>query len=341
MWALLALACFAACHGRSDAGARARERVLARIPADATAVLAADGSALAHPRIRGVIDVLAPRWPARMACAIDAMLGGEQIAIGIGPRGTTLVIATSVAVECPALSNLGDGLWVATLGAGTIASEASVLDAPGRARARRYLLASPIAAVIDRAGGTLIAAATPEPLEAWLAFDTTLDLAPIVERRLAGYRTMFAGRPVTGPFAAKLEIERAGSQVVAALHGPVDADLAVAVRLAVDELAGDEPSAPAAWSPAPFTVRSIESAVATITGAPLTPVIVNSRVRGLRLGAAVPTFGLRAGDVLIGAGERALVDRAQLAAMAGRGEKRLELVVERGHVTTTLSLEVP
>lgn len=338
MWALLPLACFVACHDRSDTRAGARERVLARIPADATAVLAADGSALAHPRIRGVIDVLAPRWPLRMACVIDAMFAGDQISIGIGPRGTTVVISTSAAVDCPALSNLGDDLWVATLGAGTIARDASVLDAPGRERARRYLLASPIAAVIERAGGTMIGAANPEPLDAWLAFDTTLDLAPAVEQRIVGYRTMFATRPVTGPFAAKLEVKRAGSQVVAALHGPIDADLSVAVRLAFDELAGAASITPAPWTAAPFSVRSIDAAVATITAAPLAPVIVNTRVRGLRLGAAVPSFGLREGDVLIGIDGRAVVDRAQLAERA-RGKTELELVVERGHTTTTLSLE--
>src|SRR5262245_21917480 len=50
----------AACHRPAPT---ARERVLAGLPAGAIAVAVADGRALSHPRVRGVLDVASARWP--------------------------------------------------------------------------------------------------------------------------------------------------------------------------------------------------------------------------------------------------------------------------------------
>jgi hypothetical protein len=59
----LAIAAIAAtaCHRREPT---ARERVLAGLPADAVAIVAADGRALSHPRFRAMLDAAAERWPA-------------------------------------------------------------------------------------------------------------------------------------------------------------------------------------------------------------------------------------------------------------------------------------
>jgi hypothetical protein len=350
MWVVLALASLAACHRRAAPGAGARARVLAQLPADARAVIAADGHALAHPRARSVIDLLAPRWPARMGCVIDAMYVADEVAVAIGPRGTTVALATAATPDCPALAHVDDGLWIATLGAGTVARGASVLDDARFDRARPYLLASPIAAAIERAGGTIVAAAQPEPLDAWLVFDATPALAEAAHARVAGAVAQLAKRPVTGPFAQHVEVTRTGAQVRATLHGPVDADLALAVRLAIDELEPvDAPPDP--WPcPAPtfpvarcipgpvFTVTSVFEALRPLQAQRLEPVIANTRVRGLRVTDAVPALGFRAGDVLIGAGGRPLGARAQLDALAVPEAKRLELVVDRGGVATTVSL---
>jgi hypothetical protein len=231
-----------------------------------------------------------------------------------------------------------------------MAHGASVLDAGRFERARPYLLASPIAAAIARAGGTIVAAAQPEPLDAWLVFDTTPSLAEAAHARIAGAVAQLAKRPVTGPFAQHVEVTRTGAQVRATLHGPVDADLALAVRLAIDEL---EPVAvpPEPWpcppptfpvarcAPGPvFTVTSVVEALRPLQAQRLEPVIGNTRVRGLRLTGAVPALGLLAGDVLVGVDGRPLGERAQLDARALPEAKRLELVVDRGGVATTVSI---
>lgn len=354
MWVCLALACVAACHDRTGTGALARERVLARIDDAATVVIAADARALSHPHMRAVVDVLRPRWPARMGCAIDTMFTADQIAVGIAPRGTTVVIETTAAVTCPALSNVGGGIWVATIGEGGVANERSVLDDARHARAREYLLSSPLVATMELAGGTAIATARPEPLEAWLAFDTTPELAPVVEARMKAYLEELANRPVTGPFVQRVAVTRQGSQVVARLQGPVDADLSVAVRLAIAETAASAPEI-AATLPCPpivapvkacdagpvFEVTAIRDAVAPLVAAPLLPVIENTRVRGLRLGTAVPALGLDENDVIVSAGGRLVVNRVQASEILRRAKGRIALVVERDQRTSTLSLVEP
>ncbi|MDX2088120.1 MAG: hypothetical protein SFX73_09725 [Kofleriaceae bacterium] len=354
MWVGFALACVAACHEGTGTSAQARERVLARIDDDATVVIAAQGRALSHPHVRAVIDVLRPRWPARMGCAIDAMFTAEDVAVGIAPRGTTVVIETTAQVTCPTLSNVGGRLWVATIGDSTTAGTASVLDDERRARAKAYLLTAPLVATLELAGGSAIATARPEPLEAWFAFDTTLALAPLVETRLKAYLDTLANRPVTGPFVQRIEVTRQGSQVVARMAGPVDADLAVAVRLALSEVGTSTPDevkglpcpprvAPVrSCDPGPaFRVTALADAVAPILAAPLLPVIENTRVRGLRLGAAVPALGLEANDILIGVDGRPAIDRAQLSEILRRARGRVAIVVERDRHTSTVSLVEP
>jgi hypothetical protein len=304
--------------------------------------------------MRAVVDVLRPRWPARMGCVIDTMFNAEQIAVGIAPRGTTVVIETTAAVTCPALSHVGDTMWVATIGDGMVVDgERSVLDDARRERARAYLVSAPLVATLELAGGTAIATARPQPLEAWLAFDTTPELAPVVETRMKTYLESLANRPVTGPFVQRVAVARQGSQVVAKLDGPVDADLAVAVRLAIAEAGPSAPEEAALPCPpivAPVTacdagpvlrVSALGAAVAPIVAAPLLPVIENTRVRGLRLGAAVPALGLDENDVIVSAGGRPVVNRVQASEILRRAKRRIALVIERDRRTSTLSLVEP
>jgi acyl-CoA synthetase (AMP-forming)/AMP-acid ligase II len=96
-------------------GPSARTRVLAKIPAEATTVLAADSRALSHPRTRAVVDALRPEVPAGLECVIDAALIGDQIAAGLTADGDlTIAVATRAPVTCAALSRVEPGLWIAT-----------------------------------------------------------------------------------------------------------------------------------------------------------------------------------------------------------------------------------
>src|SRR5262245_11866279 len=96
-----------------------RERVLAGLPGDAVAVVAADGQALSHPRIRGALDTVAARWPASLSCAVDAAVASDAVAATVDRAGNTaLLVALSRPPHCAALSQRAPGLWIATLGAG-------------------------------------------------------------------------------------------------------------------------------------------------------------------------------------------------------------------------------
>src|SRR5213078_3060316 len=78
------LAVAAACHRQ---GPTARERVLAGLPADAVAVVAADGRALSHPRLRAVLDAAAVRWPSSLGCVVDAAVASDAVAATLDRAG--------------------------------------------------------------------------------------------------------------------------------------------------------------------------------------------------------------------------------------------------------------
>src|SRR6188508_3882096 len=112
IWVLIAMGC------GGDAPA-ARSRVLDKIPAGVTSLGVADARALAGPRFRPLVDALRGELPAGFDCVADAALQGEQVAAGVTPSGdVTVAIATRAKVACPALSQIEDGLWIATLGRG-------------------------------------------------------------------------------------------------------------------------------------------------------------------------------------------------------------------------------
>src|SRR5678815_1781648 len=76
---------FAALTACSTRTPTARERALAQLPSTARLVAAADGSALARPTFRRVVDVARPRVPSSLGCVIDAALTGEAIALAVEP----------------------------------------------------------------------------------------------------------------------------------------------------------------------------------------------------------------------------------------------------------------
>src|SRR5207244_1266183 len=84
-------------------------------------------------------------------------------------EGIAVVVVGRVGAACPALSQVGDDLWAATVGAGTLDRAPSVLDHERWRRARPYLLTAPVAIAQQRDDQNAIAAGQIEPPSAWLA----------------------------------------------------------------------------------------------------------------------------------------------------------------------------
>jgi hypothetical protein len=340
-----------ACHRQAPT---ARERVLAALPAAAVTVVVADGAALSHPRIRGVLDAAAARWPASLGCLVDAAIASETIGASLDATGNlTVIAALPRPPRCPALSQREPGLWIATLGTGP-SSSASVADDPRFARARPYLTGSPLAAALY--GDThVVAAAQPEPLDAWLAIDTT-DADPIAQA-IAEQVARLGKEPATAAVAARLHTTRIGAgQLVVRLTGPLDGELAAATRsvLAWLDAAGSRASPLAAAPAAPFRcpapaadvsctggtryrVGSLASDLSPIVdvGQP-TPIVVNGSVTGLRLYAAVAAFGLQAGDIVVAMAGRLVTSRTMLADSIAHARVETTVTVRRGSAEAIL-----
>ena len=343
----------AACHRGSHGP---RDRVLAGLSADAVAVAVADGRALAHPRIRGVLDVLAARWPASLGCLVDAAVASDAVGVAVDRASNiTVLAALPRPPRCAVLSQREPGLWIATLGAGPAAPTAPLLGDPRFARAQPYLESSPIAAVA-LADVHLVAAAQPDPLDAWVAFDVPGGadaLAPAIATLIARLER----EPATAAFAARLHTTRpAPGQVVIRLTGPLD-DLAPAVRTALAWADAPEPRAAAAPSFAcPDAAAALVAGVTCVAGndtrylvaslaenlAPIvrvghpTPVVVNGAITGLRLDAAVAELGLLAGDVIVAMAGRMVTSRTMLADWIAHARVKTTVTVRRGAAETVL-----
>lgn len=368
MWVLVAVAMLLTC---GNARRSKREIVLEKLPAGVTAVVVAAGSALAHPRVRRVIDVLRPELPSSIGCAIDAALACDELAVGIGAdRSFTLVVATRAEVRCAALSQIEQGIWVATLGGGSVVdadAPPALADATFE-RARPYLARAPIGFAMAFQGGELIGTAQPDPLEAWLAFDTSPELAPALEKALRARLARMGSEPTTSPFAARISLVREGPQVIGRLARADDeADLAAAVRTLRDW------SKPAAIAPAPgpatglacpapidpivscreiageplrgieLTAKSAKAAVALVTTSKCSPVVTNQTVRGLRLDVDIPALGLVAGDVLFGSAGRLVTSKAVLVDALAReaATGQTSLTVRRGILERVIRIREP
>ena len=338
-----------ACHGASPPP---RERVLARIPADSQIVLAADGQALSTTRMRAVVDVLRPRWPARFGCVIDAAIASDNVAVGISAaRDMTVVIATRTAVTCPSLSKIGENVWIATLGNGKPTDSGSVLDAEAHARARPYLATAPIAASIVLPGVKVLGTLSPEPFEGWLAIDTLEIASALAEQRVRGVVDRMARTDSTAALAKSIVISHDGRQVIARLTGPIDADLAIAVRTVVDWYAAPAVRSAAGFACPPLgppitgcangtslSVTSLPDAVAPLVAAEVAVIVENERVAWLRLDRAVPSLGLRRGDRLLAVDGRHLTSAAQLGDLLHGARHATSITIQRDAVTATLEL---
>lgn len=296
-----------------------RERVLALLPAEATVVAAADGSALVA--WRKAVEIARPYAPASFACVIDAALSADAAALAHGETGTTIVIGSRRPVAaCPALARVEADLYVATLGDSTIEHGLG----PRWNRARDYLATAPIALAADLGKRHVLAAGDAN--SAWLAIDaadpdaTQRDLAISIARWQA--------------LGKKLAITRHGSQVL--VHATaLDPD--EVATLARDVLAQLDP-APVHAAPtfAPVRVHSIPDALAELGNALGDRVIENGTVIGVRL--AKPVWSLVAGDIVLGIDAHRITSAAQLAALAKALPKRLSVAVRRGDADGVIDL---
>jgi len=359
--AAAAIVCATACH---DEPRPTRERVLAHIPDDVMLVIATDGATLAAPRTRAVLDVLRPRWPERLGCAIDAARVARHVAVGITrARSAVLVLELAEAPTCPALSRLpveGEpSVWVATLGSAAPAAEraGSVLDAPRFARARPYLATAPLALALEVPGGAAIGTARPEPLEAWLALEMAPWFADAAEGHVRGFVERLGREPTTVQLARRLEVTRDGTQILARLAElpaseprVTDAELVVALRTILSWAGRARPpavslSCPPLLSPivrctngTRFEVSSLALLAPHVATVESTPVIRQGTIAGARLAVPLPRLGLRAGDVVLGVEGRALGHLRDLAEVLARGQGRIVLAIERDGAIAQLEL---
>lgn len=159
----------AACHRAPPA----RERVLTPLPASASAIAVAEGTALTGPELSPAIDRARALVPARLGCVIEAALASREIALAVDHGDVVLAIDTAAEVNCPELGQVAPGLWIATVGqvSPVDSTAASVWSSPRWARARPYLLEAPLAFAADLGDRHVIAAAQPDPFRAWVTID--------------------------------------------------------------------------------------------------------------------------------------------------------------------------
>ncbi len=339
----------AACHRAPDA----RARVLAELPGDAIVAVVADGRALAHPQLRGVLDVVAARWPASLGCVIDEAVARAAAGRTVDGAGNTPVgRALPRAPRCPPLSQRASGVWLATLGEGPSPSAGALRDAAWLSRARPYLEASPIAGVVRGTELHVLAAAQPEPLDAWLAIDARSG-ADAVASAVAGQLARLAGDPQTAALAAAVRTARpAPTQIGVRIAGASGGALAPAARalwtsLTASESITDRPSTPFACpAPAPgitctggtrYEVESLATDLAPIVtvGRPL-PVVGNGSVTGLRIAAPIPALGLAPGDVIVAMAGRVVNSRTLLADWIARARGATTVTIRRGESAVEL-----
>jgi hypothetical protein len=165
---LVIVVAVAACHR----GPSPRERVLTVLPGAAVAIAVADGSALADPGLRPVVDRARALVPARLGCVIDAALASRTTALAIDHGDVVVAIDASGEVNCPELAKVAPGLWIATVGqAAPVDRHASAWASPRWARAQPYLVDAPLAFAAELHDRHVIAAAQAEPFQAWVAID--------------------------------------------------------------------------------------------------------------------------------------------------------------------------
>jgi hypothetical protein len=310
-------------------------------------VAAADGTAVAA--LRNVVDAARPLLPSKLDCVVDAALTSEAVAVGLTPQvGATIVVVTRAHVaHCPALSRIGDGMFVATVGASGIAEQrsASPLGDDRWARARSYLLSDPIALAIVRDDRRVLAVAQPKPFAAWLAIEAA-DIAPI-EREV---RAWMQRQHVTSlaPLVTGLTVDSRGTQLLVRANALAADQVALWVR---DGLRALDTTAAAA--PSPFvcpqgvgilrcngtsvTVASLETTLRKLVAVDTTPVVAAGDVVGIRL-SEDPEVLLRRGDVVLGLDGHKITSAAQLQELARYAHDRTVLAIRRDGADVIIDL---
>ncbi|MBV8762030.1 MAG: hypothetical protein JO257_32350 [Deltaproteobacteria bacterium] len=296
-----------------------RERALALLPAEASIVAAADGSALAA--WRRAVDVARPYAPATFACVIDAALSADAAALAHGETGTTIVLVSRRPVAtCPAIARVASDVYVATLGNSTIEHGLG----PRWTRARDYLATAPIAIAADLGDRHVLAAA--ETGAAWLAIDAADPDA--AQRELAQTIARWSS------LGSKLAVTRRGSQVLVRATA-LDPDEVAA--LAHDVLAQLDPQpARAALSLPTVHVPAMAPSLRALAAVLGDPVVENGGVIGVRL--ADPMWLLLRGDIVLGIDSHRITSAAQLTALASALPKRLSVAVRRGEIETVFEV---
>lgn len=328
-WAIAVLGC------GGDAPS-ARARVLDKLPAGVTSLVVADGRALT--KLRPFVDVLRAEVPAGLDCVVDAALAGQEVAAGVTPSGDiTVALASRSKIECPALSQVEDGLYIATLGGGAPGAGA-LAEQP---RARPFLLDAPVALVTRLGAMRVIGTAKPDPLVAWVSFDAP-DAAAATAFQ-AELQRKIGTLPVT--------VDRMGSQVVARLN-PTTADLAALLRTVLSRprdparvLACPSPLTPPVLACAEaehdvnkLDVYSLASATDELLAASTELVIWNGRVEGVRFRDDLPIFGLASGDLLVAIDGQQLAALDDVAAALARAKVHVKLLVSRARQFGTIEL---
>jgi hypothetical protein len=296
-----------------------------------------------------VIDAIRPRFPADLGCVIDAAMTSQAVAIASDPRiGTTIAIVSRAFVgNCPALSNIGPELYVATIGGGALSDrKESVLEDPQWARAREYLLHDPIAIAAELPGRRIVAVAQPDPLDGWMAIDAANPTAveAQINELVAHWRATSNAQ-----LATKLRNTRKGAQVLVRID-PLDVDdlVALATDLLRSQDAVAETNLPALVCPpldeniksckdGQLAVGSVQWALLAMTNVDMVPVVAGGDIAGLRLVGDAHLL-LHAGDIILGVNNRRLTTKQQLSAFMTDPGKTADVAIRRDGLDLVIRL---
>jgi hypothetical protein len=293
-------------------------------------VAAADGTALADPAVRRVVDVARPRVAAELGCVIDAALAADAVAVAATrTTGVAIVVATRSAPRCPALSRIDDEVYLATIGDATVApvEEASVLAVSRWTRARSYLRDAPLALAIDLGGPHVVAAARIDPFEAWAAIDAPAGQLTAIEATARRVDPKLHVAVADGQLLVRAD----QADVLAALLDVVDPPPPPRARAGFDC-----PRDATCSDGTHFTVRSLPGTLRDMV-ADGEPVVAAGSVIGVRLTAA-PAQVLRKGDIVLGIDGTPVRNEAELREAISRPRTHAAVAIRRDGADLVLML---
>jgi hypothetical protein len=297
-----------------------------------------------------VIDATRPFLPSQLGCVIEAALTSEVVAVAVAPgAGATIVILTRAHVaHCAALSRVDDDLYVATLGASTLAdsAKASALSDPRWARARSYLINDPIAIALSRDDQRVVIVAQPKPLDSWLTIDASDSAA--TERAIHAWIDRQQTTALKS-FAGKLVVERRGSQVLVRTTKLETDELALATVDILRALDAPTPPRVATFACPPLTggivrctgsdivVDNLTTTLRKLVANDTEPAVVAGDIIGLRLMQDADVL-LHRGDIVLGVDGHRITSAEQLHELARYAHERSTLAVRRDGADVILDL---